>query len=548
MIAILEAYRAGVLRRPGWAQNIIAGVIVGVVALPLAMAFAIASGARPEQGLYTAIIAGASVSLFGGSRLQIAGPTGAFVVILSGITAQYGLAGLQIATLMAGVILVLMGIARMGSVIKFIPAPVISGFTTGIGIIIFVGEWRDFFGLPKITGLHFHEKLLHLAEAFPYMHAPTVGIGMLSLLLVIYTPKVPWLRRLPGPLVAMLVATVLQATWHWSGVATIGTEFGGIPRGLPSPRWPDLTLSDALRLIGPAFTIAMLGAIESLLSAVVADGMAGTRHDSNQELIGQGVANVLTPLFGGFAATGAIARTATNVRNGGSSPLAGLTHVLTLAVVLLFLAPLADEIPLAALAAILFVVAWNMSEVRHFAHLLRSSPKADRFILIITLLLTVFVDLVVAVNVGVILSILHFLRRMAESVETKPSEAAALSVELAAENVVLPRGVVVYEIAGPMFFAAVDNLERALLSTHTDPHVLVLRLRSMPFIDATGIEAVEEVADQLRMRGVTVYLCEANARVLEKLSTAGLIGGGRVDGYEATLVEVLRKLPTQSVA
>ncbi len=541
MIAIVEAFRVGVLGRPHWLRNVVAGLIVGIVALPLAMAFAIASGARPEQGLYTAIIAGTCVSLFGGSRLQIAGPTGAFVVILAGVAAQYGIAGLQMATLMAGFILILMGLARMGSVIKFIPAPVITGFTTGIAVIIWVGEWRDFFGLPKISGVHFHEKLLHLAEAFPYMHAPTVALSCASLLLVIYTPKVPLLRRVPGPLVAMVIATILQATFHWDGVATIGSAFGGIPRGLPMPAWPDLTVSDALRLIGPAFTIAMLGAIESLLSAVVADGMAGTRHDSNQELIGQGIANVLAPVFGGFAATGAIARTATNARNGGSSPLAGLTHVLILVGVLLFLAPLADEIPLAALAAILFVVAWNMSDVRHFAHLLRTAPRADRIILAITFLLTVLVDLVVAVNVGVILSVLQFLRRMAESVETKPAEESALSVDLGALGLsALPKGVVVYEIAGPMFFAAVDNLERALLSTHTDPSVLVLRLRAMPFIDGTGIKALQEVVAKLRERGVRVYLCEANSRVLEKLKTAGLVGGEVLEGYEESLLSALR--------
>jgi SulP family sulfate permease len=339
----------------------------------------------------------------------------------------------------------------------------------------------------------------------------------------------------------MMIATILQATFHWDGVATIGSAFGGIPRGLPMPAWPDLTVSDALRLIGPAFTIAMLGAIESLLSAVVADGMAGTRHDSNQELIGQGIANVLAPVFGGFAATGAIARTATNARNGGSSPLAGLTHVLILVGVLLFLAPLADEIPLAALAAILFVVAWNMSDVRHFAHLLRTAPRADRIILAITFLLTVLVDLVVAVNVGVILSVLQFLRRMAESVETKPAEESALSVDLGALGLsALPKGVVVYEIAGPMFFAAVDNLERALLSTHTDPSVLVLRLRAMPFIDGTGIKALQEVVAKLRERGVRVYLCEANSRVLEKLKTAGLVGGEVLEGYEESLLSALR--------
>jgi SulP family sulfate permease len=542
MIALIEAYRSGALRRDHWLRNAIAGVVVGIVALPLAMAFAIASGARPEQGLYTAMIAGACVSLFGGSRLQIAGPTGAFVVILSGITTHYGMGGLQMATLMAGVILILMGLARMGAVIKFIPAPVITGFTTGIGVIIWVGEWRDFFGLPKISGIHFHEKLLHLIEAFPYMHAETVALATVSLLVVIYTPRIPWLKRLPGPLVAMVVATALQANFHWSSVATIGSEFGGIPRGLPALTWPDLTFSDGLLLIGPAFTIAMLGAIESMLSAVVADGMTSTRHDSNQELIGQGIANVLAPMFGGFAATGAIARTATNVRNGGTSPLAGIVHALTLVAVLLFLAPLAAEIPLAALAAILFVVAWNMSEVRHFSHILRTAPRADRLILAITFLLTVFVDLVVAVNVGVILSVLHFLRRMAESVETRPAESQALTSELSAAGLsALPKGIVVYEISGPMFFAAVDNLERALLSTHTDPQVLILRLRAMPFIDSTGIEALQEASDTLQERGVRVFICEANPRVHEKLLTAGVLSSASVEGYDDAFVQVLRR-------
>jgi SulP family sulfate permease len=311
MIAMLEAQRAGLFRAKNWLPNLVAGIIVGVVALPLAMAFAIASGAKPEQGLYTALVAGVVVSLFGGSRLQIAGPTGAFIVILAGVTAKYGVSGLQLATLMAGIILVLMGFSRLGSMIKFIPAPVIVGFTSGIGVIIWVGQWKDFFGLPAVSGEHFHEKFWHLLQQLPHANLTTSALACSSLALVLLTPRIPYLRKVPGPLVAMLFATVLVSVFHPTGIATIGSAFGGIPQKLPSFALPDLDFNHMVQLIGPAFTIAMLGAIESLLSAVVADGMAGTRHDSNQELIGQGLANIIAPLFGGFAATGAIARTAT---------------------------------------------------------------------------------------------------------------------------------------------------------------------------------------------------------------------------------------------
>jgi len=541
MIALLEARRAGLYARVHWLPNVVAGLIVGIVALPLAMAFAIASGARPEQGLYTAIIGGGLVTLLGGSRLQIAGPTGAFVVILAGITADYGIGGLQVATLMAGAMLAIMGIARMGGVIKFIPAPVIVGFTSGIGVIIFVGQWRDFFGLPQVVGRHFHEKLVQLVQLLPQGHLPTIALALLSLALVRYAPRLPYLSRAPGPLVAMLSVTVLQTVLDLPGVATIGSAFGGIPTGLPSFAVPDISLNQVITLIGPAFTIAMLGAIESLLSAVVADGMAGTRHDSNQELIGQGIANIAAPFFGGFAATGAIARTATNIRNGATSPLAGIMHAATLIAVLLFLAPLASRIPLATLAAILFVVAWNMSEAKHFAHILRTAPGADRAILVITFLLTVFADLVVAVNVGVILAVLQFLRRMSETVETQRVDPEDLRSELAQEGMDrLPEGVAVYEVAGPMFFAAVENFERALLQTHTDPRVLVVRLRRVPFMDITGIQMLEEVVGKLRVRGVRVILCEANERVEGKLRRAGVVGGAVADGYVSRFIDALR--------
>ena len=542
MIAVLEAHRAGLLARVHWLPNLIAGLVVGIVALPLAMAFAIASGARPEQGIYTAIIGGGLISIFGGSRLQIAGPTGAFIAILAGITAKYGIAGLQVATLMSGVMLLLMGLARMGGVIKFIPAPVVVGFTAGIGVIIFIGQWSEFFGLPKPVGEHFHEKLWHLLQSLPNVHFSTLSFALLGLLLVLLTPKIKLLARVPGPLVAMMVVTLLQMILHIPGVATIGSAFGGIPTGLPTFVVPEMSVPQIITLIGPAFTIAMLGAIEALLSAVVADGMSGTKHDSNQELIGQGLANIVVPFFGGFAATGAIARTATNIRNGATSPLAGIMHAITLIAVLLFLAPLASDIPLAVLAAILFVVAWNMSEVKHFAHLLKTAPIADRLILLITFVLTVFADLVVAVNVGMILAILHFLRRMSDAVETLPVDETELHTELARHGIEhLPPDLLVYEIAGPMFFGAVENFERALVQTQADPKTLIIRLRRVPFMDITGIQVLEEVMQKLRLRGIRVMLCEANERVLAKLQRAGVINEGAAEDYVDHLIDGIKK-------
>jgi SulP family sulfate permease len=505
-------------------SNIVAGLIVGVVALPLAMAFAIASGVKPEQGLYTAIIAGIVVSLFGGSRVQIAGPTGAFIVILAGIVAQHGVDGLQIATLMAGIILLLFGVARLGAVIKFIPAPVIIGFTAGIGVIIWVGQWKDFFGLPAVSGVHFHEKIWQLIRVLPQLDPATTALGLLSLFLVIFTARIPRFARVPGPLVALLAVTGIQALFNFESVATIGSTFGEIPRGLPSWQWPEITASRLVELIGPAFAIAMLGAIESLLSAVVADGMAGTRHNSNQELIGQGLANIVAPLFGGIAATGAIARTATNIRNGGNSPIAGVVHALTLVLVLMFLAPLAASIPLATLAAILFMVAWNMSELRHVVRMVRRAPRADVIILFVTFALTVFADLVVAVNIGVVLAMLHFLRRMAESVVVRQQDDASLQRELAHDGFNgLPADVLVYAVEGPFFFAAVDAFERALRETHTDPKVLIVRLGRVPFMDATGLEAIENAALDLQGRGVQVVFVEANSRVYGKLKKLGLL-------------------------
>lgn len=549
MIALLEAKRAGLLSSRNWYNNIVAGVIVGVVALPLAMAFAIASGVKPEQGLYTAIIAGLAVSVLGGSRVQIAGPTGAFIVILSGIVAQHGVQGLQIATFMAGIILLLFGVARLGGVIKFIPRPVIIGFTSGIGVIIWVGQWKDFFGLDVVSTGHFYQKLWALIQAFPSLHVATTLMAVFSLLLVLYSARLPGMRRVPGPLVALVAATVLQSLFAFEGVATIGSTFGEIPRQLPKFEWLPVTLDRVVELIGPAFAIAMLGAIESLLSAVVADGMAGTRHNSNQELVGQGIANMAAPLFGGIAATGAIARTATNIRNGGNSPIAGIAHCVTLILIILALAPYAANVPLAALAAILFVVAWNMSEARHFIRLLKSAPRADVVILLVTFCLTVFADLVVAVNIGVVLAMLHFMRRMAGSVavhrqngESLEQELAPVLNELGASK--LPDEIIVYRMDGPLFYAAIEVFERVLTDVGEKPAVLVIRLAQVPFIDATGLRALEDLVDAQRARGGEVVLTEANERVRSKLQRMGLARKLASGNPSDSLAQALRKLIT----
>jgi SulP family sulfate permease len=542
MIAILEAHRAGLLGRAHWARNIVSGIVVGVVALPLAMAFAIASGAKPQQGLYTAIVAGLLVSAFGGSRLQIAGPTGAFVVILSGVTAEHGIEGLQIATLLAGVMLLLLGMARLGAIIKFIPDPVILGFTAGIAVVIWTGQWRDFFGLPSVIGQHFHEKLWRTLQVLPQAHLATTALAVGTLLIVLFAPRLSFLRRVPGPLLGLLFGTIVQATFHIEGVATIGSAFGGIPRGLPSLQMPEITADRVIELIAPAFTIAMLGAIESLLSAVVADGMAGTRHDSNQELIGQGIANIAAPLFGGFAATGALARTATNVRNGGSSPLAGIVHALTLVLIVLALAPLAVHIPLAALAAILFVVAWNMSEAGHVLKMVRRAPLADVVVLVLTFGLTVFVDLVVAVNIGVIVAILHFLRRMASSVEVQQQTHQDLSREFAHRGLSFPPGILAFAVEGPFFFGAVETFERALAATRTDPEVLIIRLRWVPFMDITGLQTLEDVIRDLQRRKVRVMLTGANERVAGKLRRAGIVDLIGAENFCENLEQALARL------
>lgn len=518
--AIIEAWQAGLLRRERWLPDLLAGVVVGVVAIPLAMAFAIAAGAPPESGLYTAIVAGLVVTLAGGSRVQIAGPTGAFAVLLAGVTARYGLGGLQAVTLLAGAILVVFGLARLGTVIKYVPESVVLGFTAGIAVVIFAGQWPNFFGLPAVSGEHFAEKLIAMLGALPSLDPVTTALGVASIAVLVAWPHLPLAGSVPAPLVALVGGTLFVSLAHPQGVATIGTAFGGLPRGLPSFAVPSIALADLPDLIRPAFAIALLGAIESLLSATVADGMTSTRHDANQELLGQGAANVAASLFGGFAATGAIARTATNVRHGGRSPIAGIAHVATVALVVVALAPLATNVPLASLAAILFVVAFNMSDVGRVVRTARRAPRSDVAVMLVTLGLTVFTDIVVAVEVGIILAMLNFFRRMTSAVGVNLLDAETVGTS-AERSVDAPDDVLVYTIDGPFFFGAVEQFEAALMHTHTEPRAVVISMERVPFIDLTALASLEEAVQRLRKRGIGVALCCTRPRVAERIERSG---------------------------
>ncbi|OAI49085.1 sulfate transporter [Gammaproteobacteria bacterium SCGC AG-212-F23] len=540
-LAIVEAYHAGLLKPKNWLPNLGAGLVVGVVALPLAMAFAIASGVKPEQGLYTAIVSALCVGIFGGSRVQIAGPTGAFIVILASITARYGIDGLQIATLFAGFILLFMGMIKLGNVIKFIPDPVIVGFTSGIGIIIFVSEWKDFFGLSIQVPLNaqFHIKFLALINALPHLDLATTGLAFLSLLIVGLSPS--FFKRIPGPLIAMAVATALQGIFQFKTVATIGSAFGGISQTLPQLHLPSIP-PHVSHLIGPAFTIALLGAIESLLSATAADSMTNTRYHSNQELIGQGLANILSPLFGGFAATGAIARTATNIRNGGNSPIAAIVHSVFLILVILLLSPLAKDVPLCALAAILFVVAYNMSDIPRFVHMIKHAPHHDLIILFTTFFLTVFTNLVIAVNVGVILAMLLFTHRMSQLIVIKKQDDEILNSELPEGGIILPNNTIVYAIQGPFFFGITEKIESVFAATHADLKNIIFRLKDVPFIDITGLQTFRELIEQFHGLGVTVYLCEANSNVAQKVVSTGIARWISGEKIFDTLTEIVKRL------
>ncbi|HEV2670004.1 MAG TPA: sulfate permease, partial [Gemmatimonadales bacterium] len=518
-------------------RDVIAGIIVGIVALPLAIAFAIASGLPPERGLYTAIVAGFLISLLGGSRVQIGGPTGAFVVIVSGIVQQHGVDGLVIATLMAGVILVAFGLLRLGGAIKFIPFPVTIGFTSGIALIIFSSQVKDLLGLTMgAVPAEFLHKWGAYIGAFDTINLWAVLVALAAFAIILVWPRIE--RRIPGPFVALIVTTALVRLFHLP-VETIGGRFGAIHAGLPLPSVPHVTLALVGSLAGPAFTIAMLAAIESLLSAVVADGMIGGRHRSNMELVAQGVANIASPLFGGMPATGAIARTATNVKNGAATPVAGMVHAATLLLITLFFGRWAGLIPLATLAAILVVVAFHMSEWRTFVAEFRA-PKSDVAVLLATFLLTVLVDLTVAIEVGMVLAAFLFMRRMAEVTNIKvlthefedPTDDFETDPNAVGRRVV-PEGVQVYEITGPFFFGAAEMFKDRVGRIAGKPKVLILRLRHVPVIDSTGLHALRDVVQRSRREGTLVILSDVHAQpvvALERSGTYDELGEENVHG------------------
>ena len=516
--------------RPAFVADLTAGVIVGIVALPLAIAFAIASGVSPDRGLWTAIVAGFLISVLGGSRVQIGGPTGAFVVIVYGIVQKFGIDGLTVATLMAGAILVGFGLFKLGSVIKFIPFPVVTGFTSGIAVIIFSGQIKDLFGLrmaavpPDFLG-----KWAAYAEHAASITPEAIAISAFALAILIIWPK--FVRKVPAPFVALVATTAIAALLKLP-VETVGSRFGALSAAIPHPSVPHLSFDQVKALIGPAFTIALLGAVESLLSAVVADGMIGGRHRSNMELVAQGVANLVTPLFGGMPATGAIARTATNVNNGGRTPVAGIVHALTLLLITLFFGRLAALIPLATLAAILMIVAYNMSEWRVFLSELRS-PKSDVAVLLVTFFFTVLVDLTVAIEVGMVLSAFLFMKRMSDVTNVRlisgddAADDAADALESADPAALkrgdLPRGVQVYEIDGPFFFGAAETFKSTVARVADKPKVLIIRLRHVPAIDATGLRVLTELVHAGRREGTLVLLSEVHAQPLIALTRSALL-------------------------
>ncbi len=523
MIALIEAYKSGAFQKATLLQNIIAGAIVGVITLPLSLAFAIASGAEPEQGIYTSIIGGFIVAIFGGTRFQITGPVGAIIIVLHSISMKYGLDGLQVSTLMAGVILIAMGLLKLGGVIKFIPNPVIIGFTAGIAVVVFVTEWKDFFGLQNIPKdlIYFHEKLIAIIVSFSTINFKTTLIGILSLAILIFAPKFKYTQHIPGAILALAFGILVQWVFQFPDVDTVGTVYGNIKAEFPVFDMPELSLSKILSLTGPAFTIALLVAIQSLLSAVIADGMKGTRHDSNQELIGQGIANVICPFFGGFAACGAMSRTATSLRNGATNPLAALVHCIVLILMVYVFAPMANYIPLSALAAILFVIAYHMSDMKHFYYLITHASKNDVFILILTFFLTIVTDLVVAVNIGVILSVLLFTRRMSKSVSIEMESHKKVKGELRVKD--LPEGTVIYSIQGPFFFGAVERLEHTFEIINETPKTIIFRLKGVPFMDFSGMETFKEIIKDFHERGTTVLVCEANAKVKNRFKKMGIL-------------------------
>jgi SulP family sulfate permease len=533
--------------RETFLADAIAGVTVGLVALPLAMAFAIASGMPPEAGIYCAIVAGFITSALGGSLTAIGGPTGAFVVVVAGIVGQYGIEGLYMCTMMAGIILVALGVTQVGSAVTYIPRPVVIGFTNGIAVLIASTQIRDFFGLQIVSSPDdFIGRIRVLAAAFHTLSWQTTVVGAVTVAIVALTPRVS--QRVPGTIVAMIGMTLTAAVLAWP-LETIGTRFGGVPSGLPDFQLPPFHLSLVPKLIVPALTVAMLGAIESLLSATVADRLTGTRHKPNVELIAQGAANICSPLFGGLPATGAIARTATSIRSGARTPVAGMIHAMTLLLILLFAAPLAARIPLAVLAGLLFVVAYNMGEWREIPGLLKMT-RADILVWLSTFTLTVVADLTVAVEVGMVLAALLFIRRVANT--TSVAKVTGRLIDEghvhSLQGVTIPDYAAVYRIHGPFLFGATDKLLKIADQLSTLPPIVIVRLRHVPAMDASGLQSLEDLADQLTESGRTLILCGAReqpARLMRRAEFHQHVGDQNIC---ANIQEALRRARQIAVA
>jgi sulfate permease, SulP family len=520
---LISILREGYTRQQFY-TDITAGITVGIVALPLAIAFAIASGVKPEQGLYTAIIAGVSIAILGGSRAQVSGPTGAFIVIIYGIVQQYGYNGLAVATLIAGALLILMGIAQMGALLKFIPYPVTVGFTSGIALVIFSSQIKDFLGLQmQSVPADFVHKWMAYKNYIHTFNPYSIMIAFISIPIIFLLPQ--YISRIPSPLIAIIVSTGLVHFFHLP-VETIGSKFGSVPSHFPVPHIPHITWELITTMFSPAVTIALLAALESLLTAVVADGMLGTRHRSNMELIAQGVGNILSPLFNGIPATGAVARTATNIKNGGRTPIASLVHALVLLLIMLFFGQWAALIPMPALAAILVVVAYNMSEWHTFIKLLHS-PRSDVVVLITTFLLTVFIDLTVAIQVGVVLAAFLFLQRMSNatqiSVTTDNLSEEEEDPDRSISKLSIPPGVEVFDVYGSLFFGAIERFKEAIRRTEKRPQVIILRMRYVVLIDASGLQTLEDLLNRLQQENTALLLSGLSGQPHAVMQNAGFI-------------------------
>lgn len=523
-------------------KDLIAGIIVAIIALPLSIALGISSGVSPEKGLITAIIAGFIISLLGGSRVQIGGPTGAFVVIVFGIIQNHGVDGLIIATFMAGIILVLFGLLRFGSLIKYIPYPITVGFTSGIAVTLFSTQVKDFLGLSMTkTPSEFIPKWKAYISHMNTTNLYTLAIGLLALIILIFWPKIN--KKIPGSLIALIVTTLVVFIFNLP-VATIGSQFGKISSNIPMPHIPNLNLNTLKALIGPAFTIALLGGIESLLSAVVSDGMIGDKHNSNAELIAQGIANMGSSLFGGIPATGAIARTAANVKNGGRTPISGIVHSITLLLIMLVFMPLAKFIPLTTLSAILIIVSYNMSEWRTFKAILKA-PKSDIAILLTTFFLTVLFDLVIAIGIGMVVSMCLFMRRVATSIEVNElnendcSDKSNIDTDM--ENLKVGENVLVYDIRGHLFFGAVDTFMNTMKEINDDAKVLVLRMRHTKTLDVTGYKQIKNIALSCKSRNMTLIISELQEQPKKVMRLMGFIDTLGEDHFATNFDEALEK-------